>query len=405
MSIQTMSSVAWSVCVMRMRSEREWLGPTMPCTRTGIPLRSIPAGDGNVRLQPAMRYTLSLTAWYLNPERIYQLINTKSLLNHLNNLAGHKGSAFLYSPEGITRGAIKQELEDWLHHNAIPSLGELTAKGETIRSGQLFTLYHNLYGKGLSKYSNPNDPIPRDAIAELHNKLKFAPDKEIRILYSPSNLISSSSWHRLSGQTRVFCFCYVESASNDQIIARPYIIGDIHTGTELETPTSWDGRNYGEIHPSAIDQFSLIHELREKEDAPPNLEIMKSISEDCVKNAIAEIINESYIPKDWGGEKSDLFSTNISVSGKRMSAAFLLKGPAKFSPMKMTHLGKNGDQIDRLFSEPADILFLQHCHSVTTAVRSTMRAFASRVHDLRYFCIIDGYDTLRILKAYSKCGQ
>ncbi len=73
--------------------------------------------------------------------------------------------------------------------------------------------------------------------------------------------------------------------------------------------------------------------------------------------------------------------------------------------MKMTHLGKNGDQIERLFSEPAELLVLQHCHKVSTAVRSTIRAFASRIHDLRYFAIVDGYDTVRLLTAYGKCGM
>ena len=118
------------------------------------------------------------------------------------------------------------------------------------------------------------------------------------------------------------------------------------------------------------------------EKSAPNIEILKQIPEESVKNAFSEIINEGNVPKDWGGERSDLFSTNISVDGKYLSSAFLFKGPAKFTPMKMTHLGKNGDQIDRLFTEPADLLILQHCHAVTSPVRSTMRAFASRVHDL-----------------------
>jgi hypothetical protein len=132
---------------------------------------------------------------------------------------------------------------------------------------------------------------------------------------------------------------------------------------------------------------------------------MKNIPENEIKQAIAEIVHEGEVPKDWGGEKSDLFTSNLSIGGKFHPSAFLLKGPAKFSEMKMSHLGKNGDQIDRLFSEPADLLILQHCHKVSTSVRNTMRAFASRIHDLRYFTIIDGYDTLRLLKAYDKWGK
>ena len=88
------------------------------------------------------------------------------------------------------------------------------------------------------------------------------------------------------------------------------------------------------------------------------------------------------------------------LEGERVTAAFLLKGPSKFHEMKITDLGKNGDQIVRLFQEPADFLILQHCHPVGTAVRHTMKAFAMS-HQRRYV-VIDGYDTLRILRAYEK---
>src|SRR5205823_2116784 len=45
----------------------------------------------------------------------------------------------------------------------------------------------------------------------------------------------------------------------------------------------------------------------------------------------------------------------------------------------------------------------QHCHEITAAVRGMMRAYAQQMGNLRLFCLIDGYDTLRILKAYKKC--
>jgi hypothetical protein len=67
-------------------------------------------------------------------------------------------------------------------------------------------------------------------------------------------------------------------------------------------------------------------------------------------------------------------------------------------------LGKNGDQIDRLFSEPADLLVLQHCHEITPPIRGAMRAYAQQMSNPRLFCLIDGYDTVRLLRSYGKCG-
>jgi len=351
-----------------------------------------------------MKYTVSFTAWYLNPDRICQLIKSKSLLEHIKGIRNESRQVFALSSEGLALAAIKDELENWLRENPIPTLGEILATNKPLKEGDLFTIYHDFYGRGLSKYGNSNEPLPRTAIAEIHNLLKYDQKRRLRIFYSPSNLTSATAWSRLSGRTRLFCFCYVERVSATEIIAHPYMIGDPHASLELNLPTSWDAGQYGEVHVSQIDQFSRIRSVYEAEKATPHLEILKSIPERLIKFAFAEIINEGKIPKDWSGEQSDLFSCNVSVTGKYMSAAFLFKGPARFSEMKMTHLGKNGDQIVRLFSEPAQLLVLQHCHNVSNAVRSTMRAFASRIHDLRYFSIINGYDTLRLLSAYKKCG-
>jgi hypothetical protein len=155
--------------------------------------------------------------------------------------------------------------------------------------------------------------------------------------------------------------------------------------------------------PDGIDSFSAIRneaQLRKVSD----LSTLKTIAESDIKTAFAEIIGEPDVPKDWGGEKSDLFSTRLILDGDRISAAFAFKGPSKFVPMTMAHLGKNGDQIERLFSEPARLLVLQHCHVITPPVRAMMRAFAQQVSNLRLFCLIDGYDTLRLLRAYEKCG-
>ena len=41
---------------------------------------------------------------------------------------------------------------------------------------------------------------------------------------------------------------------------------------------------------------------------------------------------------------------HLHLKGSRMTAAFLLKGPARFVPMGLNHLGKNNDQIVRRYA-------------------------------------------------------
>lgn len=126
---------------------------------------------------------------------------------------------------------------------------------------------------------------------------------------------------------------------------------------------------------------------------------LKSISERTVKEVFCSLLSEFEPPSDWGGEECDIFTSNLSIDGERHTAAFLLKGPARFHEMTLADCGKNGDQIYRLYNTGADICVLQHCHRVSPAVRKTMEAFAlSQYSRNRRYAIIDGYDTARILR-------
>jgi hypothetical protein len=126
---------------------------------------------------------------------------------------------------------------------------------------------------------------------------------------------------------------------------------------------------------------------------------MRVVSEAALKACLAEILGDA-AAKDWGGESSDYYSAHIRLSGRRLTSAFLLKGPARFEPMNLKHLGKNNDQIVRLSDEPADVLFVQHCHDILPAVRKTLRAFAVQPFLPRRYCLIDGRDSLKLLRAY-----
>ena len=349
------------------------------------------------------KYELSMTAWYLNPSRIAQLLDTPDLVQLLPVLKATPGPTGIFTEAGIAQSAYKRAIEKWLAVNDVPSMGELISK-QRLKTGQIFTIYHDFYCKGLAQFNSSLNEIPRNAVAEIHHTLRYDGETRLRISYHPGNLTSMTAWSKLSGHERLFSFAYIDTLTKNEIHARPYIIADLNTPFLAESPDIWDSSNYGEIYPSQIQQFSGIQDIQEKEKSFPDLSPLKAIPESKIKQAIAEILHEGAVPADWGGERSDLFSTNVILDGQNISTAFLLKGPSRFSPMKMTHLGKNGDQIDRLFSEPADLLVLQHCHEVTSPVRSTMRAYAARCYDLRRFSILDGYDTIRLLKANKKCG-
>lgn len=161
----------------------------------------------------------------------------------------------------------------------------------------------------------------------------------------------------------------------------------------------WFSHDWGEILPEDIQEFARMKEAQIF-SADQWMSTMKDLPEQRVKEAIAALLKEP-TKSDWGGEENDHFSNNITVGGRRLTAAFLLKGPAKFKEMTVALCGKNGDQIVRLAKSGADISVIQHSHLISPAVRDTLRSMTTTPGWTRKHCFIDGQATYRILKAYS----
>ncbi len=263
-----------------------------------------------------------------------------------------------------------------------------------IKKGRLIYIESDFYFKDLSKAYNKTKK-GKLTYAKYHIKVERFKDLLIFGHYNPEHITCNSAFDRLSGHKTRFMFAYVEGFINGSLQLNPIIIGD----RILSNKSFLNVRNDGRIMPEEINEFE---DLEKFDIRVVDINEMKKYSEKDLKKWIAEIIGEKFIQKDWGGEKSDLFTTNLHIKKQRIRAAFLLKGPSKFHPMSIKDLGKQGDQIVRLFDEPADIYILQHCHFIKSEVEKMMSAFASRFYDVSYYCIINGIDTFRILKSYHK---
>jgi hypothetical protein len=182
----------------------------------------------------------------------------------------------------------------------------------------------------------------------------------------------------------------------DTLIFHPLLIGYPYLVDPKSRDLQWTlYTEYYRVYAEQFDEFSRVSQ----HPLPDSFEEMRRIPESKVKAAFARLLHES-APKDWGGETSDFFTSHLHIEGRRVTAAFLLKGPAKFSPMTLSHLGKNSDQIVRLAHEPAEVLIVQHCHDILSQVVETLRVFATQPSRPRRYCLIDGRETLRILRTY-----
>lgn len=153
---------------------------------------------------------------------------------------------------------------------------------------------------------------------------------------------------------------------------------------------------------SEIDSFSKVR-------AVPPSDVTSfanplNLAEDTVERIIAKVIGEPYLIKDWGGEVDDLYSGQVVLGGKKVRATFLLKGSGLKGPLKPKNLGKNGDQITRIMTQPAELFVVQHVGRVEPAVRKQLqdavlaRRFEGNVAAVG--TVWDGVDTARLGVAY-----
>jgi len=223
-------------------------------------------------------------------------------------------------------------------------------------------------------------------------------DVRVEFHYSTRHITSDTLWSELHQGDTLSFIAEWHSFSISVAIFHPLIVGS--PWTEAVDPrwrdiSMWWGHDFFENVIEDFDEFAKVKDYPKPKDNLP----MKDVSEKAFKACLAEIVG-GHPPKDWGGEISDFFSSHLHLNGKSVSGAFLLKGPAKFQPMTLDTLGKRNDQIVRLAQEPADVLFVQHCHEITSPVRSTLRAFSVQPSRSRRYCLIDGRDSLWLLQSY-----
>ena len=146
-----------------------------------------------------------------------------------------------------------------------------------------------------------------------------------------------------------------------------------------------------------VDSFSYAKRIPAKD--------VSQVYENEVKKVLKNAIGESGEFIDWGGETDDLYSTRLRLNGKRVNVSFGLKGRGTKGILTPKKMGKNGDQIQRLFKSPAEVFFVQHVGQIDESIMDQMKthAIAKSVTEGKkiYYGIIDGKDTSRLISAYS----
>ncbi len=156
--------------------------------------------------------------------------------------------------------------------------------------------------------------------------------------------------------------------------------------------------------------IDIIDSFAKVKDIPLAGRPIVPIDEEVFQQGLQKIIGEQGIFTDWGGETDDLFSTRLFFRGQRATVAFGLKGKGTRGILVPAKMGKNGDQIQRLFRAPAEIFLVQYWGQIDESILEQMKNMAITKSLMEqgktiYYGIIDGQDTQRIMSAYPQYFQ
>jgi hypothetical protein len=178
------------------------------------------------------------------------------------------------------------------------------------------------------------------------------------------------------------------------------------TTTSSSSTTLYDGVRL-RLHPDEIDSFQKIRDILSSNvqsflDKAGRINLL----EDFIQKCLEDILSVPLHKQDWGGEENDLYTANVVYNGKRIPAAFALKGRGqKHKMLEISDCGKNGDQLVRLFQSPADLFVLQYGGEISENVIKDMEGKTDlHRHKAKqgWYCVLNGQDTARLLLAYGK---
>lgn len=174
--------------------------------------------------------------------------------------------------------------------------------------------------------------------------------------------------------------------------SRPKVTVTVKTKGTVSTPFSIEA-----ISINDIDAFKEASKVKSVKKIAP--------LEKNTKELFKKVLGDSGKFTDWGGETDDLFTTKLEINGKRYHVAFGLKGRGTKGDLTPKKMGKNGDQVQRLFRSPAQVFLIQYNDQISSSILEQMRDFAiaksAKENRKIFYGIIDGDDTAKIFTTYS----
>ena len=155
-------------------------------------------------------------------------------------------------------------------------------------------------------------------------------DQKVKFEYATERVVGSTLRSRLHQGSTISVVGLFADVDKRDIVVDPLIMG--FPWLESDNPRWNDELMFyrNEFYENYLEDFTEFSNVTEL-PLPSSHAPMKNVPEAGFKQALARILGEQ-AGKDWGGETSDHFTSNVHLGARRLNAAFLLKGPLDIGP-------------------------------------------------------------------------
>jgi len=238
-------------------------------------------------------------------------------------------------------------------------------------------------------------------VARNRLRLPWPETRTVYIQYETYNCLSDVELRRMSEVQRLAMLCQIDIVKDDEIVAAPLFLGtetfDHFRNEEDALALTNHAESWFECLPFDLGGFAG------GASTPP---VEEAVWRDALGRYAPQVVDETLVgllstapPPETREDWVDIAFAETDLAGTPVGIAMLRLDHPADETLDTATLFDAGNALVRLAQTPADVLVVQHAGALADDVRPALREVAVPPHHPRRYCLIDGGDTYRILKA------
>ena len=223
--------------------------------------------------------------------------------------------------------------------------------------------------------------------------LPWPESRPVFIQYETYNCLSEIELRRMSDQQRLSMLCQIDIVTDDEIVAAPLFLGtetfDHFRNNDAALTLTNHAERWFDCLPFDLGGFKAGGAVTHVDEP-----VWRAALRETPGEALVALLDAA--PMD--GEDDIAFAETM-LAGAPVGVAMLSLDHPADAVLDAATLYKADNALVRLARTPADVLVVRHDGKLADDARAALREVAVAPHAPRRYCLIDGSDTYRILRA------